>query len=172
MLGAIPSPSGRRCLEMKCIFFLIIIFVSHTLLANDNKTIKSEKLSIIGGGPNSEPTNWLQYHGLKKETDNNDALITIKLGLPNIKEIIVTDLNTINNKCNKKTRTTLLHLFLEKDNKTKELSAFVPLPCLDGLKAVLELTVSTVNKKRYSKVVQLNASVGAFKGHWSSDSLN
>jgi len=155
---------------MRYLIFCTLIFVPQLLLANDNNFTHNTKLSIIGGAPNSNPESWLQYYGLRN--NNNGVLITLNMDIENISEVIVTDVNAENNKCNKPHKKELLHLFLKEDSRLKGLSAFINMPCFDGLKTILKLTVTTENKNKYSNTIQLKASVGVFEKHWSSDSMN
>lgn len=153
---------------MKYLLIGIILSISTIAFADEDiQYIQSDKLRISGVLDDQSPQSWLRLYGAMEPKKEKLIRITAEFNMENVRAIIITDMNAVNNKCGPQQLEDLLYLSFDPVNNIKKITTRIHKPCFDGRNAVFRLRVATDSNKRYYNVITLTAHPAAFRS-WSN----
>lgn len=145
---------------------ILLAFFQPTYAEDKVESIQNDKLKILAsthdGKPIDKPENWLRFYQLKEPSVENRIYITAEFDVPDVKAIIIKDVNALNKKCGPKHMETFLYLAFDPTNNLKKITTRIHKPCFVERKAVFELLVKTSDGKRYHNITTLTANPNAF----------
>jgi len=146
----------------------IILSICTIAIADDEvKYTQSDKLNISGVLKDQNPENWLREYGAMKPKKEKLVRITAEFNIENVRALIITDMNAINNKCGPQQLEDLLYLSFDPVKNINRITTRIHKPCFDGRNANLRLRVVTNSNKRYYNIITLTAHPAAFQS-WSN----
>ncbi|VAW97134.1 hypothetical protein MNBD_GAMMA23-1277 [hydrothermal vent metagenome] len=152
---------------MKLLIYITIFMFLQTACATENKfgSIKSDKLKITVQTHDGKPESWLRFYNVDVAEENEHEKrigITAEFNIPNVTDMIITDMNAVNKKCGKKYGKHFLYLSFNPSNNLRKITTRIHLPCMVENKAVFKLVVKTADGGRYYNITTLTAHPDAF----------
>jgi hypothetical protein len=149
---------------MKTMWSLVLLLVCQACVAEPKAMQHSDKVTLSIMAPDGTPENWVGGYAPDKE---RGIVLSLDMDIPQVKIILVSDVNAMEGQCGKRQREHLFFLRFESPSKNKKLSTRIDPPCLVKNSAVLKLQVETQEGKRYFNTVTFTSRYGY--GHTYSD---
>lgn len=131
---------------MKYYLYLFLLLILSSAASAESLAIKDERLQINVTGVGKNPKSWLRH---REDDKQNSNLLNIRFNIENVRNILITDLNAVDNKCHKDSVQYPFFLELEPNNNIHQIKTRIGYPCLSDRTAKLKLSITTHDDKRY-----------------------